>query len=103
MTAPGKKPASANPRRRDAKPLLPTLFSNTCFTRGRGWLNECNASNQISLIKANAPLGLQAVITDAGWFEGGWPAGAGNWTPRKDAYPGGMGPVAAAAKERGMV
>ena len=43
------------------------------------------------------------MITDAGWFEGGWPAGAGNWTPRKDAYPQGMGPVAAAARERGMV
>ena len=82
---------------------LPILFSNTCFTRGGGWLNECNASNQISLINAYAPLGLQAVITDAGWFEGGWPSGAGNWTPRKDAYPQGMAPVAAAALERGMV
>jgi alpha-galactosidase len=89
--------------RRPGKEPLPILFSNTCFTRGGGWLNECDAANQISLIKAYAPLGLEAVITDAGWFEGGWPAGAGNWTPRKDAYPEGMGPVAAAAKERGMV
>jgi len=82
---------------------LPTLYSNTCFTRGGGWLNECNAENQISLINAYAPLGLQAVITDAGWFEGGWPAGAGNWTPRKDAYPEGMGPVAAAAEANDMI
>ncbi len=79
------------------------LYCNTCFTRGGGWLNECNAENQISLIKALKPLGVEAVITDAGWFEGGWPAGAGNWTPRKDAYPNGMAPVAAAAKECGMV
>jgi alpha-galactosidase len=85
------------------KKPLPTLFCNTCFTRGGGWLNECNAGNQISLIKAYAPLGLEALLTDAGWFEGGWPAGAGNWTPRKDAYPQGMAPVAAAAKANGMV
>ena len=89
--------------RRGGQRPLPTLFCNTCFTRGGGWLNECNAENQISLIRAYAPLGLEALITDAGWFEGGWPAGAGNWNPRKDAYPQGMGPVAAAAKEHGMV
>lgn len=84
-------------------PHQPFLYCNTCFTRGGHWLNECNAENQISLIRALAGLGAQAVITDAGWFAGGWPAGAGNWTPRQDAYPDGMGPVAAAAGERGML
>ena len=88
---------------RDGAKPEPTLFCNTCFTRGGGWLNECNAENQISLIRAYAPLGLEVLLTDAGWFEGGWPSGAGNWNPRKDAYPEGMGPVAAAAKEHGMV
>lgn len=88
--------------RSGARPL-PTLFCNTCFTRGGGWLNECNARNQISLINAYAPLQLEALITDAGWFEGGWPDGAGNWTPRQDAYPDGLAPVAAAARARGMV
>jgi alpha-galactosidase len=83
---------------------MPVLFCNTCYTRGGGeWLNECNASNQISLIRAYAPLGLEAVITDAGWFEGGWPDGAGNWTPRREAYPDGMKPVAAAALEHQMI
>jgi len=89
--------------KRDGKTPLPIPFCNTCFTRGGGWLNECNAENQISLIKAYAPMGLEALITDAGWFTGGWPEGAGNWEPRKDAYPEGMGPVASAAKELGMV
>lgn len=88
---------------REGKPILPMLFCNTCFTRGGGWLNECNAENQISLINAYAPLGLEALLTDAGWFRGGWPNGAGNWDPRKDAYPQGMGPVAAAAKKKGMI
>jgi len=82
---------------------LPIPFCNTCFTRGGVWLNECNAENQISLIQAYSKLGLEALLTDAGWFTGGWPAGAGNWDPRKDAYPQGMGPVALAAKQRGMI
>lgn len=89
--------------KRDNRPVLPLLFCNTCFTRGGGWLNECNAANQIALINAYAPLGLEALLTDAGWFRGGWPHGAGNWTPREDAYPEGMGPVAAAARARGMI
>ena len=81
----------------------PILYCNTCFTRGGAWLNECNEENQISLIKALEPLGVEAVITDAGWFRGGWPMGAGNWDPDPDKYPKGMGPVAAAAKKSGMV
>ncbi|KPJ62130.1 hypothetical protein AMK68_05285 [candidate division KD3-62 bacterium DG_56] len=89
--------------KRNGEGPLPVLFCNTAFTRGGGWLNECNAENQISLIRAYGPLGLEALITDAGWFEGGWPNGAGNWTPRKDAYPDGMAPVAAAAQAEGMV
>jgi len=89
--------------KRNHKPLLPTPYCNTCFTRGGGWLNETTAENQISLINAYAALGAEAVLTDAGWFEGGWPAGAGNWTARKDHYPEGMAPVAMAAKERGII
>lgn len=89
--------------KRSGKTPLPIPFCNTCFTRGGMWLNECNAENQISLIKAYAKLGLEALMTDAGWFTGGWPSGAGNWDARKDAYPQGMGPVALAAKERGMI
>ena len=64
----------------------PTLFCNTCFTRGGGWLNECTEENQISLIRALSGLGVQAVITDAGWFRGGWPEGAG-----RGGMPGGGG------------
>ena len=88
--------------RRAGERPLPVPFCNTCFTREGHWLNECNAENQISLIRAYSRLGLEALLTDAGWFEGGWPAGAGNWSPRKDAYPDGMAPVAAAARAEKM-
>lgn len=89
--------------KRAGKTPEPIPFCNTAFTRDGYWLNECNAENQISLIKAYAKLGLEALLTDAGWFTGGWPGGAGNWDVRKDAYPNGMAPVAAAAKDNNMV
>lgn len=80
----------------------PILTCNTCFTRNGEWLNECNESNQISLINALAPLGAEVVITDAGWFRGGWPDGAGNWDPDPQKYPNGMAPVAQAAAKHDM-
>lgn len=89
-------------RFRGRKPF-PILFCNTCFTRGGGWLNECNEANQISLIRSLQRLGVEAVITDAGWFKGGWPNGAGNWEPDPAKYPRGMAPVAAAACDCGMI
>ena len=57
----------------------------------------------MSLIRAYARIGLEALITDAGWSVGGWPAGMGNWTPDPQKYPQGMALVAAAARENGMV
>ncbi|MCL1887255.1 MAG: alpha-galactosidase [Kiritimatiellaeota bacterium] len=80
----------------------PHLFCNTCFTRGGHWLNECDEQNQIRLISALEPLGCENVITDAGWFPGGWPLGAGNWDADPHKYPRGFKPVSDAAKARGM-
>jgi len=67
-------------------------------------MSNCNEQSEISLIKGLAAVGVEAVITDAGWFEGGWPAGAGgNYQPNKEHFPNGMGPVAKAAKENNMI
>jgi alpha-galactosidase len=88
--------------RRHGQPPLPTLYTNAAFMQNlNGWLNDCNAANQIALVGAFKPLGIEALITDAGWFLGGWPFGAGNWTPDPAKYPHGLTPVAAAAKECG--
>jgi len=80
----------------------PYLFCNTCFTRYGNWLNECNEENQISLIHALEPLGAECVIVDAGWFEGGWPEGAGNWDADPEKYPHGMEHMADVARRSGM-
>ena len=81
---------------------MPYIFCNTCFTRGGGWLNECNEENQISLINALKPLDCEDVITDAGWFKGGWPFGAGNWNADPEKYPNGLKPVSEASKAHDM-
>ena len=49
-----------------------------------------------------APLGVENYWLDAGWFEGGWPGGAGSWVPRTDAFPNGLKVVADRARKQGM-
>lgn len=93
--------------RRDNKRPLPTIFCNTCFCGAGGWFGDANtAKNQTALVRAYGPLGIEAVVTDAGWMEGSkgkWYMGCGNWTPRKDNYPDGMAPIGAAALEAGLI
>ena len=80
----------------------PFVYCNTCFTHNE-WLNGTNENNQLAMIRALKPLGPEAILTDAGWFQGGWPNGVGTWEPDPAKYPRGMGPLAAAAKEYGAV
>lgn len=94
--------------RRGGKAPLPVAFCNTCFINSAGMnLGDLNtAENQSATIRALAPLGIEAVVTDAGWMEGSqglWWKGCGNWTtPRKDNYPEGIAPVAETAAEVGI-
>jgi hypothetical protein len=39
---------------------------------------------------------------DAGWFDGGFPNGVGNWTVRKQEYPNGLKPVGNACDQLGL-
>ncbi len=87
------------------KPHVPFLYCNTAFTRRTSAVRlggyKHNEQSEISLIRALSPLGIEAVITDAGWFIGDLPPGAIDWVPDPEQYPRGMGPVAAAAHECG--
>jgi alpha-galactosidase len=75
---------------------------NTWFQFHSG--NSVTEQNQIefaSLIRQKN-IAIDTLVIDAGWFEGGWPHGVGNWFPRKDAFPRGLGPVGQAVHQLGM-
>ncbi len=91
--------------KRSGRSPMPVVFTNTCFTE-YGLGDTATAQNQIALIRALGPLGVEAAVTDAGWMEGSqgaWWRGCGNWFVRRDNYPDGMAPVAEAAYEEGMI
>ncbi len=66
--------------------------------------NEATEQNQIAFAERYHQLGLDAEYfwIDAGWFEGYWPNGVGNWLARKDGFPNGLKPLSNALKKLGM-
>ncbi|MFQ6040226.1 MAG: alpha-galactosidase [Candidatus Poribacteria bacterium] len=66
--------------------------------------NKATEQNQIALAKRYIELGVapEYLWLDAGWFEGGWPNGVGNWFPKKEAFPNGLKAVSDAIKKMGM-
>jgi len=85
----------------DGRKPLPGVQCNTWFPVGDNG-NLVTAENQIELLEAYAPLGIEYMVMDAGWFEGLWPMGVGNWTVRRDAFPEGLKPIGEAAKRAGI-
>lgn len=86
--------------RTDGKPAVNPIAQNTWFTFNEG--NEVTEANQLEAIDEMAKIGVEAYWLDAGWFKGGWPAGAGNWDPKEDAFPRGLKPLGDAAHKAGM-
>jgi len=74
------------------------------FACSGGQLNEYTEQNQIAAASRYVQLGIDVeyLWTDAGWFEGGWPDGVGNWFVRKDAFPNGLRVVSDAVKKMDM-
>lgn len=64
--------------------------------------NDATEQNQIDFAKQFIPFGVEYLWIDAGWFEGRWPNGVGNWFIRKDGFPNGIRPVSEAIKQMGM-
>ena len=86
--------------RQDGRIAIPPVSNNTWFTYSDG--NGVTEANQLAAIQALAPLGVECYWLDAGWFEGGWPSGAGSWVPRADAFPRGLKPLGEASHKNGM-
>ena len=75
---------------------------NTWFQFSFG--NAVTEQNLIEFAKTihERNIAIDTLVIDAGWFEGGWPHGVGNWFPKKDAFPRGLGPVGEAVHKYGM-
>ncbi len=64
--------------------------------------NDVNEENQLDWIARTAKAGAECYWLDAGWFEGGWPNGAGSWVPGAKQFPRGLKPIGDAAHKEGM-
>ncbi|MDO8302280.1 MAG: SUMF1/EgtB/PvdO family nonheme iron enzyme, partial [Sedimentisphaerales bacterium] len=87
--------AHYNPRI-DGKLVIPPVAGGT------GGLNGYTEENQLAAIPKLKDRGVEVLWMDAGWFVGNWPFGAGNWVPRPECFPNGLGPVGDAVHKAGM-
>jgi alpha-galactosidase len=74
----------------DGKPVQLPIAGCGWFAFAQG--NDYGEKNQIALAQLYRKLGLdvETFWVDAGWFEGGWPRGVGNWVPKKEEFPNGF-------------
>ena len=56
----------------------------------------------MEMASAAAPLGVEYLCLDAGWFDDGFPHGVGNWTVDQTKFPDGLKPVADHVHRLGM-
>ncbi|MFC1715521.1 glycoside hydrolase family 36 protein [Candidatus Poribacteria bacterium] len=63
--------------------------------------NQATVHNQLALAERYRQFELDAEYfwIDAGWFEGRWANGVGNWFPREDGFPNGLRPVSDGLEE----
>lgn len=81
----------------DKKPLPPVSWNH--------WFTFDNAISEAMLTRqmdAAAGLGLEYYCIDAGWFDGGFPGGVGNWTLDRSKFPNGLAPLGKHAADKGM-
>lgn len=64
--------------------------------------NDVNETMLKAQIDASAGLGVEYFCIDAGWFNGGFQAGVGNWTVDTAKFPNGLAPIGQYAAQKGM-
>ena len=87
------------PKRHGDVAVAPATW-NSWFSYNEG--NGVNEENQLEWIAKTAKTGMECYWLDAGWFEGGWPNGAGSWVPGVKQFPRGLRPLGDAAHKDGM-
>ncbi|MBI2915032.1 MAG: alpha-galactosidase [Firmicutes bacterium] len=90
------------PRAGNGEPVVPPIAANAWGIFDAG--NKVTEQNQTSFAElyVKKRIGLEYFWIDAGWFEGGWPYGTGNWHPKKDAFPQGLKAVSDAVHRMGL-
>lgn len=81
----------------------PVTLPFTCSSCGPP--DEANTATEQSQLEFAAQFvqyGVEYLWLDAGWFEGRWPNGVGNWFPRKDGFPRGLRPLSDGVRRMGM-
>jgi alpha-galactosidase len=86
----------------DGRPAQLPIAGCSWFAFAQG--NDYGETNQIALAQLYKKLGLdiETFWVDAGWFEGGWPMGVGNWFPKRDAFPNGFKKLSEVVHRLGM-
>ena len=80
-----------------AKPLPPVSW-NSWFILENG-ISETTLKAQADVA---ATEGIEYFCIDAGWFDGEFPNGVGNWTVDKKKFPNGLGPIGEYVEQKGM-
>jgi alpha-galactosidase len=85
--------------KRNGEVAIAPLTWMTWMAFNQGQVNE---ENQLDWIARTAKTGMEGYWLDAGWFEGGFPNGAGSWVPDAKKFPRGLKPIGDAARTAGM-
>jgi alpha-galactosidase len=83
-----------------AEVAIPPVAANSYFLHNLG--NDVTETNQLDFLRHLPALGVETYWLDAGWFEGGWPAGAGSWVPKANSFPRGLKALGDASHGAGM-
>jgi alpha-galactosidase len=86
----------------DGKPVDLIIAASNWWGRQLG--NGYTEQNQLECLNLHIKndLNINCWWIDAGWFEGGWPSGVGNWFPSKDRFPDELKLISKAAHDAGM-
>ncbi len=79
------------------KPLAPVSWNS--WFRFENSISEAKLKGWADLA---AGLGLEYFCIDAGWFDGDFPNGVGNWTINRAKFPNGLRPIGEHVRARGM-
>ncbi|MGO8690291.1 MAG: alpha-galactosidase [Thermoguttaceae bacterium] len=85
----------------DGKPI-PLAIAVQTFNRTGGHGYWASEPGQRAAARINRDLGCDTLWLDAGWFEGDFSGGVGNWFPKTKDFPRGLRPVGDACGRLGL-